>query len=275
MSAALYPPSRPLSVGEVLDLGFTMYRATLVKCLPLAALATVLSQLAGIYLLFSGLGLRQPFLVLLRNPTYRTLEVVGVLASLVLSAAILLRQYRLVSGGAPGGELAACLRRAPALVVLAVLVTLALGACVAPAWLLQGPLRWSVLPVLLLPAGYLMISFCAALPGLLLSGAGPLASLERSWRLTRGSFWRLSLIYTVAIAVLVVAYFLLFTAAGFFIALVSGGDLAVLSAAFTVTGIALGSCAVPYYLAVQLAVFADLTARREGTDLAQRITAAA
>jgi hypothetical protein len=214
-------------------------------------------------------------MVLLRNPTYRGLYLAGLVASMVLNAAILLRQYRIASGGRPGGELMAAVRRTPALIVTAVLMVLALLACVAPAWLLQPPLRWSALILLALPATYLMVSLSPAVTALLLSGAGPLASLHRSWRLTRDSFWRLSLVYTVAVAMFAVAYFLLGTALGFFIELVSHGDLAVFTAAFTVMGIALGTFAVPYYMAVQLAVFADLAARREGTDLALRISAAA
>ena len=61
MINALYPPARPQSVGEVLDLAFRIFGATLLKCLPFAALAVIAGQLPNAYTLSSG----QP---LLTNP---------------------------------------------------------------------------------------------------------------------------------------------------------------------------------------------------------------
>jgi hypothetical protein len=262
-------------VGEILDLTFRMYRSTLVKCLPLAALAMVLSQLPSLYLLLSGRGLKLSFLALMRDPTYRVIYVVSVLLALVLNAAILLRQYAMVMGRQPGGELLAAVRRSPALVLLAVLFWLALIACAVPALLFAGSVRAGVFVLAGVLACYVMVSLSSALVVLMVSGAAPVASLTRSWRLTRGSFWRLTVIYTVAFIILMVLYVLLGTATGFVVALVAHGDLAVVTAAYAVVVVALGAFAVPFYMAVQLAVFGDLTARREGTDLAQRISATA
>jgi hypothetical protein len=52
-----YPPRRPLSVGEVLDLTFQIYRASVLRCLLLAAVGVVLGQTATIYTLAKGRGL--------------------------------------------------------------------------------------------------------------------------------------------------------------------------------------------------------------------------
>jgi uncharacterized membrane protein YhaH (DUF805 family) len=109
----------------------------------------------------------------------------------------------------------------------------------------------------------------------MVSGATPGASLVRSLRLTRGSFWRVALIYTVAFVILMVLYILLGTATGLVAALAAHGDLAVVTAVYAVAVVAMGAFAVPFYMAVQLAVFGDLTARRDGTDLALRISATA
>jgi len=51
------------------------------------------------------------------------------------------------------------------------------------------------------------------------------------------------------------------------------GDMAVLTAVSTVVVVILGAIGTPFYSALALAVFGDLSARREGADLAQRISA--
>jgi antibiotic biosynthesis monooxygenase (ABM) superfamily enzyme len=102
-----------------------------------------------------------------------------------------------------------------------------------------------------------------------------MASLRRSWSLTRGSFWRLSAVYTVALIILIVFYVVLGSATAFVVAVAAHGELAVMTAAYAVVAVALGAFVFPFYSAVQLAVLGDLTARREGIDLAQRISATA
>ena len=275
MSTLPYPPSRPLSVGETLDLTFRIYRATLAKCLPLAAVAILASQLPSLYLLLSGRGLKVKLLALMQEPTYRVVYVVSVLVTLVLNAAILLRQYRLAAGQQAGGELATAVRRAPAMIAMAGLFWIALVVCILPGFLFSGAVQVGVFVAMAALACYVLVSLSASFAILLVAPAGPVESLTRSWRLTHGSFWRLTLIYTVAFIILMVLYLLLGTATGFVVALAARGDLAVVTAAYAVVVVALGAFAVPFYMAVQLAVFGDLTARREGADLAQRISATA
>ena len=108
---------------------------------------------------------------------------------------------------------------------------------------------------------------------MLVEDAGPLASYLRSWRLTGGSFWRLSLVYTVGIIVLVVMSFIIGLIAAFLAAIVGRGDVVLAAAATGVTIIALGAITTPFYTALGLAVFGDLTVRKEGADLEQRISA--
>jgi hypothetical protein len=110
---------------------------------------------------------------------------------------------------------------------------------------------------------------------LLVEGSGPAASLLRSWRLTTGSFWRLSLIYTVALIVLIVLYAVSAAVAGFLAGVLGRGDLAMVTAFAEVVGVALGALATPFYGALALAVLADLKVRKEGADLEQRISATA
>ncbi len=278
MSAPLYPPQRPLSVGETLDLTFRIYRATLAKCLPVAALAILVSQLPALYLLLTGRGLAARFATVMTEPGYRAIYFLSVVLSLSLNAAILLRQYHLSTGAQAGGELAAALRRTLTLILFVILVGLAGLVCMIPAaLLLVSQSYWPVVAlVCTVLVSFVLVRLSSAYALLVVTGSSAPASLRRSWSLTQGSFWRLTGIYTVAIVVLLVFYFLVGTAAGFVFALTATrADIIVITAAYAVVAVALGAFAVPFYMAVQLAVLGDLSTRREGADLAQRIAAPA
>jgi hypothetical protein len=277
MTTPLYPPQRPLSVGETLDLTFRIYQATVVRCLSVAALAVLASQLPTLYLLASGHDLKTSLLVTVHEPGYQVVYLVSVLLGSILNAAILLRQHKLSTGRPPGGEMAVMARRVLALLAWAVLFFLALVGSCLPFALLAAIRVPAVLVVLLcvVAFGYVFISLSSSFTVLVLEGARPVASLRRSWGLTRGSFWRLTAIYTVALIILLVFYVLLGAASGFVVAVIAHGELAVITAVYAVVAVALGAFVVPFYASLQLAVFGDLTVRREGTDLEQRITATA
>jgi hypothetical protein len=49
--------------------------------------------------------------------------------------------------------------------------------------------------------------------------------------------------------------------------------VALITATLGVVSVAVGALATPFYTALGLAVFGDLTVRKEGADLAQRISA--
>ena len=54
MLKRLYPPLRPQSVGEVLDTGFQIFAASLIKTLPYGVVMILAGQLGNIYNLASG-----------------------------------------------------------------------------------------------------------------------------------------------------------------------------------------------------------------------------
>jgi hypothetical protein len=281
MTTLPYPPQRPLSVAEVLDLSFRIYRTTVVKCLLLSACGVIAGQLANIYLLASGraqvknTNSWEVLAAQLRDRPAVSLTLIGALLTMVFYAAVLLRQHRMIGGGAPGGEFAAALRRLPALLGVIVLIWLAGVACVVPAVVTGGGLRILLVLAALILLSYGLVAISCAMTVLLIEGMGPLASLSRSWRLTAGSFWRLSIIYTVALVILLVLYFVIATIAGFLAALLGHGDVAMVTAFAEVVGVALGALATPFYGALALAVLGDLRVRKEGADLEQRISATA
>jgi hypothetical protein len=281
MSTVPYPPQRQLSVGEVLDLSFRIYRVTLVRCLLYATCGVIAGQLAGIYALLKGRtlahgeGAVEGMLAQLRDSTFVSLYVFGLLLTLIAYAAVVLRQYAIITDGNAGSELGAALRRTPALIGLIVLVALGVIACFLPAGVTGGALRVLLIIAAVVLLCYALVAISCAQTILLVDGAGPVASLARSWRLTAGSFWRLSLIYTVALIVLLALYAVIAAVAGFLAALFAHGDVAMVTAFAQVIGIILGALATPFYGALALAVLADLKVRKEGADLAQRISATA
>jgi membrane associated rhomboid family serine protease len=99
--------------------------------------------------------------------------------------------------------------------------------------------------------------------------------MSHSWQLTRGNFWRLSIIYSVGVVLLLVFYALASVAGGVVALFVGRGDLVVFLAVSSVVIALLAALFTPFYHALILAVFGDLAARREGADLAQRISAPA
>jgi hypothetical protein len=271
-----YPPGRPLSVGEVLDLAFLTYRATVVRCLLLASLGVLAGEMGRIYAIVRGAqppGL-QTLTAQLRQPPLLALYLVGLLAQMVLLSAVVLRQYRLVTGPQVGGELLRAARRLPAVAGLFMLLTISGGACMVPA-LIGGVLR----PLFQLLGLLAMIAISVRLlPSyviLLTERAGPLASCRRSWRLTDGSFWRLALIYAIATIIFIAIYVVLGIVLGSLGLILGQGDVAVATATGAVLALAVGALLVPLYTALSLAILADLKVRREGADLERRIAASA
>lgn len=281
MTAPLYPPQRPLSIGEIIDVTFRIFRVTLVKCLPYALVAVVVEQLPNIYYISKGGGLLQAALMAFEDPRALVLNCLALVIVLFLCSVILLRQRMLITAGAAspgahaGSELAAVLRRVPALVLLGILWCIAVFGWLALALPFSGALRLAVAVVMLLPGSVVMIALCASWPALILTSRTALESLTYSWRLTSGSLWRLSSVFAVAV--------ILVFALDLFIAMVTAtvsmvfahGDVEIISAVTATALVALRAIVLPFYGALLLVVFGDLVVRKEGTDLAQRISATA
>jgi len=285
MTNNLYPPPRPQTVGEILDTAFRIFRATVLKCLLFATVSLVAGQLANIYSLLRGRPLQG--LVAEHDPAWWLLALAGGVISLLLTGAIVRRQYALASGRTTvlGEELAAALRLVPGLFAVSLLLVLAVGACMVPALLVfvlsasaahLGASSATVLAamaalILLIPASYVGIRLSSAVTAYLLTERGVFASLSYSWYLTKGNFWRLSLVYTVGIVLMLVFYLLAGVVAAAIAVPFALGDVALVTAVTAAVAVILGSIVRPFYTALALAVFGDLSVRKEGTDLAERI----
>jgi hypothetical protein len=271
-----YPPPRPLSVGEVLDLTFRIYRASVVSCLIFAALGVIANQLPNLYSVSRGATLLQALLTPKNSLMLWSLMLAGALLGLVFTGAVVLRQYAIATGHPVGGELPRSLGRLPGLVLLMVLfgATFAVGAMfIGAAFIFSGMARVFLALLLCLPILYAVVAVSCSLTAMYVTPMGAAAAYVRSVRLTSGSFWRLSVIYTIGVIVLGVLYILTSGVIGMLTGILGRGDVALITATLGVVSVAIGALATPFYTALGLAVFGDLTVRKEGADLAQRISA--
>lgn len=299
MANILYPPSRPQSVGEILDSTFRIFGATLVKCLPYAIAGVILGQLPNLYDLFkNGKPSRMDpasRLALVHDRMFWLTYAVGLFLALLFANAVALRQFALARGreAQAGAELRRAASRVPGMVLIAIVVMLAMVVMMIPVVILvavplgfasaagggpgpQGAV-WSVVIfflVFLIAVSWIVIRWICCGVIYLLTDRGPFESLGHSWRLTSGSFWRLSVIYTVAVVILIVFYFIAALLGTAFAAALAHGDLVMMAAVMSIVVVVLGAIAAPFYSALMLSVYGDLSVRKEGADLAQRLAAA-
>jgi hypothetical protein len=301
MVRLLYPPSRPQSVGEVLDSAFRIYSATLLRCLPYSFASVILGQLLSLYDVLHRHGngaaaLRAVQMDRVASPLWWGLLLLVIVGSTMFANAVFLRQYTLASGHAASmrAELGTGLRRAPGALLIGLIIALAFAVTLIPVVLLLasigaalGVIRptagtstpiWlgiGIVLAVLIAGSWVAIRWACSVPIYLLTERGPIASMSHSWELTAGNFWRLSIIYSVG-AVLLLVFYVLASIAGGIVAMWLGRGDVVLFVAVSSTVLALlAALFTPFYHALILAVFGELSARREGADLAQRISAPA
>lgn len=259
MSAPLYPPPRPQSVGEVLDTGFRIFNVSLVQCLPYGVLAMIAGQLANVYDIVTG---RPVGNFGKGDPVWWLLYALGLLITLGLWNALMLRQSAIAAGKptSVSEELRGALNQVPWAVALMVfwIFAIAVG-----------------LMLLVLPGLYLAVALVFAWPALVLKSMPLNESIRYSLKLSRHNWWRITFVFTVSLAVLFV-----FCAVGIVFALIAApvagaADVAVVTAITTTVLAAMGAFAGPFLCALLLATFGDLQVRTEGTDLERRIAAAA
>lgn len=264
MPNALYPPLKPRSFAELLDAVLQIFRLSLPKCLPYATLAIIAGQLWTLYYLSRG---RTPVLDP-NDPTGVALYGVGTLIFVMLSMTILLRQSAIAAGRPVTGsaDLLDTLKRAPAIVTLSLLFSIAVAVFILPALALAPRYRTAGIVVMLAPAIYIWIALSFALPALMLARKGVLASLAYSFRLVRGNWWRVAALYGVGIGVILTLWTLVATVAA--MALDSNGadtgadDAALARAIAAAAALAVFAVGLTFYSALTLALFGDLEVRR-------------
>ncbi|WP_337063166.1 glycerophosphoryl diester phosphodiesterase membrane domain-containing protein [Kineococcus sp. G2] len=301
-------PLRPLGLGEIWDGAFRAFRQNprvMVGLSALVVVATSLVTLVATVLVTrdlvrastaveTGAGDAAAVLDAVQTsvPLFAVSTLLQVVAVQVLNGMLILSVSRAVLGRTISlAELwRSSRRRLGGLVLVSVLVTLAsvagalalvpgvavlalvdgtAGAATGAVLLLAGLLGWVAV------AAWLWVKWSMATPALLLEGLSARRAMGRSWRLTRGAFWRtlgVLLLTAVVVGAVVTAVSVPFTLVGGFLgAFLDSGtsDRSLwLSQGVATLGSVVGSVVgYPFLASVTALVYVDLRMRREGLDV--------
>jgi hypothetical protein len=275
---SLYPPDGPQTAAQVLDSGFRVFKASLVRCLLFGAIAMIAGQLPNIY----SLAIGQPFDAYLRGePVSIALAIIGSIATVYFSGVMLLRQREVSQGQrrSTRAELADAFHRLPALLGVTVVALAVIAA--ATLLVIAGWADWfkGINPVVLdVVLGLLALPLIWLLPGLaiavavsVLTESGMVSSLRQGIALVIGSWWRTMITFTVWGVLLVIFNFITVIIVVMSMPLVGANDLPTTTAGTQVVFVALRALGLPFLVAIVLVVYGELQVRRQGVDLQRRM----
>jgi hypothetical protein len=236
---------RPLSVGEILDVSFTLYRRHFTTLATVAVVCSGIPVLLSLYIQASGGVLQNLPLTLLYYVTFTILSSIATAATVfVVSESYLGRPL----------EAADALRRAAPLFSQLIVCSLLLAIVVMFGFL-----------CFFFPGVVLLCGLLLAFPALVLEpGTSPLAALSRSWWLTRGARWRMLGLLVTLVVLLYVP--IIAIAALVTIMLPSGSGQTHDVVTLAIVGV-LQMLLYPLLYCVLTVAYYDLRVRKEGFDL--------
>ena len=237
---------RPLSVGEILDVSFTLYRRHFATLGTIAMLCSGAPVLLSLYIEASGGVLYNLPLTVVHYTIFTVLSSIATAATVfVVSESYL---------GRPLGARHA-LRRATPLITRLILCSLLLAIIVGFGFIF-----------FLLPGVVLLCGLLLAFPSLVLEPANtPTAALSRSWSLTRGSRWRM---FWLLVTMALLLYVPLVGLGAIAAVVVPGGLLGVAPGMLTLAAVGVVQILLyPLFYCVLTVAYYDLRVRKEGFDL--------
>jgi hypothetical protein len=264
-------PTAPRPIGGVLDDAIGLYRATFKQCWLLALISGVFSAAVSMY---QTAGLRsvstattaqgwaaliQSMQISQRSSHSNLVGLVSVIVWLVIRAAIVARQHAAATGQEDsfGSALAVGLRRLPSAIGggLTLVVLIAIG-----------------FVLLVIPGIWLWGMFQVWFVALVVEQLGPFKALGRSWRLVEGHWWRTSALVSVALIIILILSAAVGMTGAWFGLAVSHGGAGIVLLAWQLVAAAISVITTPLLMAVMLSMYYDLKLRREGGDLAVRLS---
>ena len=260
MSAPSYTPQlRPLSVGEILDAGFRLFRhrfGTLVGC--------VLVPIVPLYVLGTVIvGSTDPTAFDVNAPVDNSGDAVAgraidQLLSSVAAALAVAACFKAISAAYLGERagMGESLRYAGGrflpLIVAYILVVLIL----IPGFI-----------ALIIPGIWLAVKLSMTFPAVVCEKAGPFRAIGRSWALTKNNWWR---VFGALVVVFVLLFVITIALGGVLGAVLLSSDT-ISEVAFailtTLIGLVIAAITYPLWAAVVTVLYYDLRVRNEGFDL--------
>jgi hypothetical protein len=265
-------PSQPQSIGGVLDTTFQLYKASVVKMIPLSLLMVIAGSPQSIYMFMSGAAGGNPadpfaMLAMMQTPGYWLTALLGMIGSMWMLSAAYLKLHAIGAGEdlGIGTAVTRALTRLPAVILMVILFGIALTIG---------------LVLLIVPFLILMVSLGLCFATALFEDKGPVGALSESHRLVWGNWWRTAAILSVGFVIIFVIYLI----AGMIIGLIApllifggGGGTENVLLISLISGLLIGVLTsllmAPFYISMAIAIYWDLKLRKDGGDLAARVGA--
>jgi hypothetical protein len=277
-------PTEPRSIGGVLDDGFRLWRSAFSKAWPIALMGQLLMAIPlAIYWVQFGapLGGQQAAVAMMKGSVGLSLTyLVFSIAAIGFHNAVIAQTDSTTKGA--GETIGQSLSIGFRLLGRAFLMGVLVGFAVAlPLVVLFFILLGASTMVRVIVGAMALLAGCYAVGKIILSAVVLIVedkrateSLRRSWTLTAGYWWHVAIILTVLVIVVVAVFLFIGIIAG--IVAASMGSVAG-TGGVLIQGISLlGNTLIsPLYAAVLVAIYHDLKLRKEGADLAGRVSALA
>lgn len=255
----------------MLDASLRLFGRSVLPCLALATIGTLLGQLPTAYdIVVHGRPMPVSAATLMdKGGEWWVLYVLGTLVSLVVWALVLLKQQRIATGGASDAPLGATIARLPAILgfffaSFAVLLFASLPfGLIAGLLPLPAGLRGAIVAV---PVFVTSVALSLGWPALIVESRGPLAAIDHGLRLAVTHWRRVALMIVAIVATVIVMLILAGFTVGVLAGLAAPAGEAVqgsLAAAIMIAAVAL---LVLYLGAFLLVVFDDLRARAQASS---------
>jgi hypothetical protein len=254
------PQLRPLSIGEVLDAGFSLFRhrfgklvvAVLVPFVPLAILGTLIVASTD----------DRAFDVNATETNDSGAAIAGNLVGLVIQGAALALAvaacFKIISAAYLGEQttVGESLRYGAGRILALIVAYIVLGIVLTISAFL-----------LLIPAIYFGVKFALTFPAIVFERKGPFSAIGRSWQLTRENWWRtFGTLFVVALLMFVISI-ALSLALGAAIGAADMDSEVVFAILTTLVNIGVIAVTYPLGAAILTVIYYDLRVRHEGFDL--------
>jgi Membrane domain of glycerophosphoryl diester phosphodiesterase len=259
-ASSFTPQLRPLSVGEILDAGFRLFRArfgtlllaVLVPVLPLAIAGTIVVALTD----------EHYFDVNTTQVDDSGSAVAGNLIGLILQGIALALAvaacFKIISAAYLGDEatVGASLRYGVGRIAALIVAYFVLSVILIISFI-----------ILLVPFIYFSVKLSMAFPAIVFERKGPFGSIGRSFSLTRGNFWRVLGTLVVVVLLMFVLFIALTVAITAGLLNMESASEAVVAVIYTALNIIVIALSYPLFAAILTVIYYDLRVRNEGFDL--------